>query len=202
METRCCKVCFENPQKKKSAEDTLVPPLREKREKKCYYSLFVHAAVRGGTCAFTSKNCQHADQKQLTRRLTFDLDIESTNSQPASCRARPMNGRCRPRRYRVDPWYRRREVARGVLRSSPKPEKSSTFCHRRDRHFLSPVFYTPAANFFCIRRLAGARYISPTVVWTLRVGASNECAPFRFHGVVVGFSDRRLSRTRNLAGSN
>ena len=103
METRCCKVCFENPQKKKSAEDTLVPPLREKREKKCYYSSFVHAAVRGGTCAFTSKNCQHADQKQLTRRLTFDLDIESTNSQPASCRARPMNGRCRPRRYRVDP---------------------------------------------------------------------------------------------------
>ena len=34
------------------------------------------------------------------------------------------------------------------------------------------------------------------------VGAPNERAPFRFHGAVVGFVDRRLSRTRNLAASN
>ena len=33
------------------------------------------------------------------------------------------------------------------------------------------------------------------------VGAPNERAPFRFHGAVVGFVDRRLSRTRNLAAS-
>ena len=31
------------------------------------------------------------------------------------------------------------------------------------------------------------------------VGAPNERAPFRFHGAVVGFVDRCLSRTRNLA---
>ena len=34
------------------------------------------------------------------------------------------------------------------------------------------------------------------------VGATNERAPFRFHGAVVGFVDRCLSRTRNLTASN
>ena len=34
------------------------------------------------------------------------------------------------------------------------------------------------------------------------VGAPNERAPFRFHGAVVGFVDRCLSRTRDLAASN
>ena len=34
------------------------------------------------------------------------------------------------------------------------------------------------------------------------LGASNERAPFRFHGAVVGFVHRCLSRTRNLAASN
>ena len=34
------------------------------------------------------------------------------------------------------------------------------------------------------------------------VGAPNERTPFRFHGAVVGFVDRCLSRTRNLAASN
>ena len=34
------------------------------------------------------------------------------------------------------------------------------------------------------------------------VGAPNERAPFSFHGAVVGFVDRCLSRTRNLAASN
>ena len=35
-----------------------------------------------------------------------------------------------------------------------------------------------------------------------RVGAPNERAPFRFHGAVVGFVHRCLSRTRNLAASS
>ena len=34
------------------------------------------------------------------------------------------------------------------------------------------------------------------------VGAPNGRAPLRFHGAVVGFVDRCLSRTRNLAASN
>ena len=65
-------------------------------EKKLFVfpGLFFHSAVlvrcllvRGGSCAFTLK----IDQKQLTRRLAFDLDIEATHRQPASCRARPVN---------------------------------------------------------------------------------------------------------------
>ena len=58
----------------------------------------------------------------------------------------------------------------------------------------------------CTRRLAGAhqritgRFVnSVTRGW---VGAPNERAPFRFHGAVVVFVDRRLSKTRNLAPSN
>ena len=56
METRCSKVIFQNYSKKKPAEDTLVPPLWGTREKMfVFLGLFVHAAVRGGTCAFTLK---------------------------------------------------------------------------------------------------------------------------------------------------
>ena len=61
METRCSKVIFPNYSKKKPAEDTLVPPLWGTREKKYFevlvflLGLFVHASVRGGTCAFTLK---------------------------------------------------------------------------------------------------------------------------------------------------
>ena len=57
METRCSKVIFPKySNKKKPAEDTLVPPLREHREKMfVFLGLFVHAAVRGETCAFTLK---------------------------------------------------------------------------------------------------------------------------------------------------
>ena len=56
METRCSKVIFPNYSKKKPAEDTLVPPLWEHGKKMfVFLGLFVHAAVRGGTCAFTLK---------------------------------------------------------------------------------------------------------------------------------------------------
>ena len=67
-----------------------------KTGKKClffkyYVEVFVHAAARGGTCAFTLKIVKHAAQKQLTRRQTFDLDMESSHAQPGMCRARPVN---------------------------------------------------------------------------------------------------------------
>ena len=81
-------------------------------------------------------------------------------------------GECRwwPRRYQEDPWSRGREVARGVLRSSPKPVKRPTWYFlpsQRDREILSPFFYTAAPKCICIRRLAGARHLSPVVLWTL-----------------------------------
>ena len=55
METRCSKVTIPNYSKKKPAEDTLVPPLWGTRENIFFLGLLVHAAVRGGTCAFTLK---------------------------------------------------------------------------------------------------------------------------------------------------
>ena len=56
METRCSKVIFPNYSKKKPAEDTLAPPLWGTRENMfVFLGLFVHSAVRDGTCAFTLK---------------------------------------------------------------------------------------------------------------------------------------------------
>ena len=69
----------------------------------------------------------------------------------------------------MDPWSRGREVARGVLRPYPKPEKRPIFLPtERDRDFLSPVFYTTAPKCVCIRRLAGARHLPPVVLRALR----------------------------------
>ena len=53
----------------------------------------------------------------------------------------------------------------------------------------------------CIRdrRITGRFVNTVTRGW---VGAPNERSPFRFHGADVGFVDRCLSRTRNLAASN
>ena len=36
-------------------------------------------------------NCQHVIKKQLMRRQTFDLGIQSTHRRPASCQSRPVN---------------------------------------------------------------------------------------------------------------
>ena len=53
-------------------------------------------------------------------------------------------GECkwRPRKCQVDPWSRGREVARDVLRSSPKPEKRIIFCHRRGIENFCRLFST------------------------------------------------------------
>ena len=132
METPCSKVIFPNYSKKKPAEDTVVPPLWVTREKMfVFLGLFVHAAVRGGTCAFTLKIVSTLIQKQLTRREASDLDIEASHGEPGSCRARPVNVDDGLEDMRWIPWSRGREVARGVLRSSPEPEKRPIFCHRR-----------------------------------------------------------------------
>ena len=110
----------------------------------------------------------------------------------------------RPRRYQVDPWSTGREVARGVQRSSPKPEKSSSFCHRRGTdnfcllHGSAQMFFyqTPGRH---PPPVTGRFVNTVTRGW---VGTPNERALFRFHGAVVCFVDACLSRTRNLAASN
>ena len=106
----------------------------------------------------------------------------------------------------MDPWSRGREVARGVLRSSPKPEKRPIFCHRRRIENFVTCFLHSSAQ-MCLYQTPGRRPppITGRFVNTMTrgwVGAPNERTPFRFHGAVVGFVDRCLSRTRNLAASN
>ena len=106
----------------------------------------------------------------------------------------------------MDPWSRGREVARGALRSSPTPEKRPIFCHRRGmRNFIACFGTKQCPN--CLYHTPGrrpppitGRFVNTsTRGW---VGAPNERAPFRFHGAVVGFVGRCLSRTRNLATSS
>ena len=154
--------------KKKLAEDTLVPPLWGTRGKKnVRFSRIVFS--RCCTCTrrnlrFHVENRQHADQKQLTRRLAFDLDIEATHRQPASCRARPVN---------VDDgledigWIRglggeKLPAASNALLSNLK--KRLFFAIGEDREFSSSDFYTAAPKRACIRSQAGARHLSPVVL--------------------------------------
>ena len=132
--------------------------------------LSVHAAVRGGTCASTLKivNTLINSSSSDDRPSISTYLVESTHGQPGSCWARSVgvdNG------LKDIRWIRGlsvRELARDVLRSSLKTEKRSIFLpSEMDREFSSPVFYTAAPKYVCIRRLAGARHVSPVVLRTL-----------------------------------
>ena len=88
--------------------------------------------------------------------------------------------------------YRRgREVARGVLRSCPKPEKGLFFAiGEGSRSFVACFLHSSAQ--VCLYQTPGRRpprIISRFVNTVTRgwVGAPHERAPFRFHGIVVGF---------------
>ena len=124
-ETRCCKVFFLNYSKKKSAEDTLVPPLWEKGGKYLFskYYLFtqLHAAElelsRWKLSSSRSKTA-HAMVDLRSRHRINPRPARFVSGKAGECRWRPW-------RYQVDPLSRRREVARGVLRPSSKPKKRS-----------------------------------------------------------------------------
>ena len=129
----------------------------------CFCIICSHGCTRRNLC-FHVENCRHADQKQLTRRHTFDLDIESTHGQPASCRARPVKVDDDLEEVR---WIRglggeKLPVASYALLRNPK---GVYFLQsERDRDFLSPVSAQPRPNVFVLRRLAGARHVSPAVL--------------------------------------
>ena len=92
METRCCKVLFPSYSKKKTAEDTLVPPLWGKREKMFFLALFVHAAVRGESCAFTLKIVNTL----INNSSRDDRPSISTSNQPTANPVRDgQGGECR-----------------------------------------------------------------------------------------------------------
>ena len=80
METRCSEVIFLGYSKKKPAEDTLVPPPWGTRGKNvCFSRIICSRCSTRRNLRFHVENSQHADQKQLTRRLAFDLEIEATH---------------------------------------------------------------------------------------------------------------------------
>ena len=78
----------------------------------------------------------------------------------------------------MDPWSSRRDVARGVLRSSPKPEKKVYFCHWRGIDNFCRRFLHSSAQ-MCLYQTPGrrpsrvtGRYVNTvTSGW---VGAPNE----------------------------
>ena len=67
----------------------------------------------------------------------------------------------------IRPWSMGRDVARGVLRSSPEPEERPIFCHRRGIEIVLPVSWSAAPKCVCVRRLAGAGQLSLAVWWIL-----------------------------------
>ena len=114
---------------------------------------------------FHVENCEHADQKQLTRPLAFHLDMESTHGHPASCRARPANVADSLEDVR---WIRGLECKKlptATYAFFPNLQKKTLFLPLdRDRDFLSSVFYTAAPKYVCITRLTGARHLSPAAL--------------------------------------
>ena len=114
--------------------------------------------------------------------------------------------RRRPRRYQVDPLSRVRELAGSVLRYPPKPENKPVLCHSRRIEKLCHLFcsHQRPIMFSSYAWPAPATYHRPLCEHGDRrvgVGAPNERTPFIIHDAVVGFVDRCLSRTRNLAAS-
>ena len=61
-------------------------------QKVCFLGLFVHAAVRGGTCGFTLKNVNTLikDSSRDDRPSISTYQVEATHGQPGSCRVRPV----------------------------------------------------------------------------------------------------------------
>ena len=206
-ETRCCKVFFPKYPKKKSAEDTLVPPLWGKWGGKCLFLwIFCSRCCTRRKLCFHVGNCQHADQKQFTQRYAFDLDIESTHGQPASCRARPVNldDGLEDIRWIRGPGGEKLPAASNAL--LPNLKKGLFFAIGEGSRIFVACFLHSSAQ-MCLYQTPGRRppRITGRFVNTVTrgwVGAPNERAPFRFHGAVAVFVHRCLSRTRNLAASN
>ena len=91
---------------------------------------------------FHVENCQHADKKTANATICLRSRHRSNPRPTRFVSGKAGESRRRPRRYQVDPWSWGREVARGVLRSSPKPEKRPMFCHRRGIENFCCLFST------------------------------------------------------------
>ena len=88
----------------------------------------------------------------------------------------------------------------------PNLKKGLYFAIREGSRIFVACFLHSSAQ-MCLYQTPGrrpppitGRFANTVTRWW--VGAPKGRAPFRFHGAVVGFVDRCLSRTRNLAASN
>ena len=133
------------------------------------------------------------------RRYTFDLDIESTHVQPASCRATPVDDHLE-KSMRIH-GVGGREVARGFLRTLLNRAKISILCHQRGIEIFAVCFlYTSGQTFFFSQtpdrrppHITGRHGNIVSLGW---VGPLNKRAPFRVYDAVLGFIDQCLTRTR------
>ena len=142
METRCSKVIFPKFSKRNRLKIRSYRCYGEHLERMfVFLGLFVHVAVRGGTCAFTLKL---STRRSKTAHATIGLRSRHMSNPRPTRFVSGKAGECRwrPRRYQVDPWSRGREVARGVQRSCLKPEKMPICCHRRGIEIFCRLFST------------------------------------------------------------
>ena len=128
METRCCHFSFSNYSKKKRWRYGCTAAMGKTGggEMIVFSGLLTHAAVRGGTCAFTLKTVHTLSGTAYT---TIGLRSRHRINPRPTRFVSGMAGECRWRPWRnpADPRSRGQEVARGVLHSSPKPGKSFFF---------------------------------------------------------------------------
>ena len=106
----------------------------------------------------------------------------------------------------MDPWSRGEKLPAASYAPLPNLKKGLFFAIGEGSRFFVACFLHSSTQ-MCLYQTPGRRPPPTTgrfvnTVTRGRVGAPIERAPFRFHGAVVGFIHRCLSRTRNLAASS
>ena len=108
-------------------------------------------------------------------RLTFELEIDTTQGHSSSFRTRSHECRWQGWRVYPDPCPRAREVACLVLWSSVASSQNSVFRPLGDdRELLSQLSTHQPPNVFFNRSLLGARHKSPAVEWALYTKGGSE----------------------------
>ena len=148
-------------QKKKPAEDTLGPPLWGKQEKKvCFSKHYLFTLLYAAELALSRRKMSPRLSKTAHATIRLHLDIEATNGQPGSCRARPAN---------VDDGLEDIRWMRGLggeklpaasYALCPNLKKGLSFAIGEGSRIFVACFLHSGAQMF-IRRLAGARHVSP-----------------------------------------
>ena len=140
---------------------------------------------------FHVENCQHADQKQLTRREAFDLDTEINHGQPGSCRANSVNLDDGLEDIRWIRGLRGEKLPAASYALLPDLKKGLSFAIGEGWRIFVACFLHSSAQ-MCLYQTPGRRppRVTDRFVNTVTrgwVGAPNERAPVRFHGAVGWF---------------